>query len=202
MQPPELYEFIASQRQSHGVRLLPLTAPRRLRELLGALKRNEIVGLVADRDIGGSGQQVSFFGAPTTFSDGAAALAVRTGAPVLVGVAFRRPDGSFRATIEPPLVVAPGATRREDVSRMTQAIAERLQYHVAQHPEQWTVFQRRWPRSAPRELRTRGRRSIVKVALVSPYDFAYPGGVTEHVAHLAEQFTARPRRAHHGALVG
>ena len=36
----------------------------------------------------------------------------------------------------------------------------------------------------------------MKLALVSPYDFAYPGGVTEHVVHLAEQFTARGHDVH------
>jgi phosphatidyl-myo-inositol alpha-mannosyltransferase len=31
----------------------------------------------------------------------------------------------------------------------------------------------------------------VKIGLVSPYDYAYPGGVTEHVGHLAAEFTRR-----------
>jgi phosphatidylinositol alpha-mannosyltransferase len=36
----------------------------------------------------------------------------------------------------------------------------------------------------------------MKLALVSPYDFAYPGGVTQHVAHLAEQFIAQGHEVH------
>src|SRR5919202_5043925 len=36
----------------------------------------------------------------------------------------------------------------------------------------------------------------MKLALVSPYDFAYPVGVTEPVANLAEQFRASGLQVH------
>lgn len=36
----------------------------------------------------------------------------------------------------------------------------------------------------------------MKIALVSPYDFAYPGGVTEHVSHLATEFRELGHEVH------
>src|SRR6266536_2576634 len=65
-----------------------------------------------------------------------------------------------------------------------------------------------WSRGEPRRRRRRraarahsdrawrGREVVVKIALVSPYDYPYPGGVTEHVRSLAEQFLARGHEVH------
>jgi phosphatidylinositol alpha-mannosyltransferase len=36
----------------------------------------------------------------------------------------------------------------------------------------------------------------MKIALVSPYDFAYPGGVAEHINHLAAEFRKREHEVH------
>jgi KDO2-lipid IV(A) lauroyltransferase len=144
--PPEVFDFFARQRQALGTRLLP-SGSAGLRELLLALRRNEVIGLVTDRDVTGNGPIIPFFGAPTRFPDGAAALSVRTGAPILIGVSIRKAGGRFDGIIEPlPPVERTGDTRK-DVLLLTRAVAERLEYYVANHPEQWTVFQKRWPGS-------------------------------------------------------
>jgi lauroyl/myristoyl acyltransferase len=145
--PLEVFEFFARQRQALGGRLLAVSSSA-VREVVAALRRGEVVVLVTDRDVTGNGPLIDFFGAPTRFPDGAAALSLRTGAPILPAYAIRRRDGSFEAWIEPPLdrpkIEDPRAASRE----LTRAVARRLEYHIASHPEQWTVFQRRWPENA------------------------------------------------------
>jgi KDO2-lipid IV(A) lauroyltransferase len=143
IQPPEVFEFFARQRQALGARLLPVSAGG-LREVVAALRRGEVVALVTDRDVTGTGPVIDFFGQPTRFPEGAAALSVRTGAPVLPAYAVRRADGTFQAWIEPPLPI-PAGEAKAAARELTQAVARRLEYHIANHPEQWTVFQRRWP---------------------------------------------------------
>jgi phosphatidylinositol dimannoside acyltransferase len=149
IQPPELYEFFARQRTARGVRLMQV-GPAALRELLLGLRRNAILGIVTDRDIDGTGPMVPFFDAPTRFPDGVASLSLRTGAPILIAVPFRRPDGRFDALFEPLPPVPLTGDRKEDVLQLTRAVAKRLEYHIASHPEQWTVFQKRWPDAQPR----------------------------------------------------
>ena len=146
--PPEFLEFFRRHREGLGARMLPV-GKSALRELFLALRRNEVVGLVTDRDVTGTGPTLEFFGEPTQFPDGIAALAVRTGAPILIAIASRRPDGRFDALFEPLPPVTLTGDPKADVLRLTQAIAGRLEYHIAIHPEQWTVFQRRWPQAQP-----------------------------------------------------
>ncbi len=149
IQPPQLYDFFARQRTALGAQLLQV-GPSALRELLRGLRRNAILGIVTDRDVDGTGPMVPFFDAQTRFPDGVASLSLRTGAAILIAVPFRRPDGRFDALFEPLPAVPLTGDRKEDVLLLTRAVARRLEYHIGVHPEQWTVFQKRWPDARPR----------------------------------------------------
>lgn len=148
VEPPELDDLLHRLRSAGGIRMLVL-GPDTMRELLAALRRKEVVGLVMDRDVAGTGVEVPFFGAPASLPGGAALLALRTGAPILPAVAYRTPDQRFRGEVQPPVPVERGGSLPESVRLTTARIAERFEQIVGAHPEQWTVFQTLWPAAGP-----------------------------------------------------
>ena len=112
--------------------------------MLAALRRGEIVALVADRDLAGDGIPVTFFGRPTTMPQGPAMLAVLTGAPLVVGVCRRL--GPDRFTAHGWMVDVPrSGDRHADIAALTTAMAARVEEVIAQAPEQWWgAFQPIW----------------------------------------------------------
>jgi KDO2-lipid IV(A) lauroyltransferase len=144
VEPPELMELLIRLRSGGGVRVLPLGRDL-IKELLVVLRRNEIVGLIMDRDIAGTGVRVAFFDAETSLPGGAALLALRTGAPIIPAVAVRRADDRFEGRIGPPVEVERGADLRESIRLTTRRIAQRFEQDISAQPDQWTVYQPVWP---------------------------------------------------------
>ncbi len=145
IEPPELFDWFAELRAKLGMTVVGLGADAG-RATLQALKRNEIVCLLSDRNIGGGGIDVEFFGEGTKLPAGPATLALRTGAPILpVAVYFtRRPDG-HHGLVRPPLPAQRLGALRDDVSRITQDLATELEHLIRRAPEQWHLFQPNWP---------------------------------------------------------
>src|SRR5436305_7050109 len=82
LQPPEMFEWFADFRRSLGMEVVPL-GPEAGRAVMRALRENRFACLLSDRDIGGGGVEVEFFGERTTLPAGPVTLALRTGAPLL-----------------------------------------------------------------------------------------------------------------------
>jgi lauroyl/myristoyl acyltransferase len=144
LEPPELFDWFADMRRRMGLEVIPL-GPSAGTAILRKLKEGGIVGLVCDRDLAGTGVEVEFFGERTTLPSGPAALALRTGAPVLpVAVYFEGRDG-HRGVVRPPLPVERTGSFRADVTRVMQDVAHAFEDLIGAAPHQWHLMQPNWP---------------------------------------------------------
>ena len=145
LNPPELFEWFAKLRSDLGMNVVPL-GPQAAGEILAALKRNEVVCLLSDRDIQGGGVEVEFFGETTTLPAGPAMLGIRSQAAVLpVGVYFTPSIDGHHAVVRPPLALERVGGLRESVKVGTQELARELEGLIRRAPEQWHLFQPNWP---------------------------------------------------------
>src|SRR6478735_3179225 len=72
-------------------------------EMIGALRRNEVVAMLTDRPYAGSGSPVKFFGKTAEFSTGPALLWQHTGAAVIPAFVLRNEQGTYTAFADAPL---------------------------------------------------------------------------------------------------
>lgn len=145
LEPPELFEWFADLRKELGMTVVP-TGPTAGPAVLRALRANEIVCLLCDRDIERNGVEVEFFGERTTLPAGPATLGLRVGSPILpVGCYFTPDYNGHLALVRPPLPAVRSGSLRDDVARVTQALAQELEFLIRRAPEQWHLFQPNWP---------------------------------------------------------
>ncbi len=144
LEPPELFAFFKQLRESFGMEVVGL-GDAAGSAIIRRLRNNGLVGLVCDRDIAGTGTEVEFFGYPTTIPAGPATIALRTGAAVLPCAAYFEANGLHRGVIRPPLEIERRGGLRDDVQRITQALAHEFEHLISVAPEQWHVLQSNWP---------------------------------------------------------
>lgn len=144
LEPAELYEWFAAQRRSIGLDIVPL-GPEAGSRLMSTLRSGGLVGLLCDRDLTGSGVEVELFGERTTLPGGPATLALRTGARLLTAAVYSGPGRCHTGVVNPPLDTSRQGRFRDDVTRITQAVAREIEGLVRRAPEQWHLFQPNWP---------------------------------------------------------
>ena len=144
LDPPDLYEWFVALRESFGMHVVPL-GPSAAGEVLAALRANHVVCLLCDRDLGGSGVEVEFLGERTTLPGGPATLALRTGAPLFPTAVYYEGERGRLGVIRPPLDLTRTGRLRDDVARVTQALADELGDLIRRAPEQWHLLQPNWP---------------------------------------------------------
>jgi KDO2-lipid IV(A) lauroyltransferase len=121
-----------------------------IRRVLRALEANQAVAVLIDQHIQSSDAvYVDFFNRPAATTSALAALALRTGAPVVPVFALPLPGGRFRMVyehaVDPPRGDDPDAVRE-----FTQRCTDVLEMYVRRYPELWLWMHRRWRDSEPR----------------------------------------------------
>jgi lauroyl/myristoyl acyltransferase len=168
LRPKRVFELFLRHRRALGMGIVPLSEGTRVAEMLvSRLSQNEIITLVADRDLTGRGVEVEMFGARRLLPAGPARLALATGVPLCVCTVFTTDDG-WHTHIDPPLEFEPTGQTRSDVTGMTKLIATSFERFISAAPVDWHRFQPAGPEDEPRAGREpTGDRTPAEAGLAS-----------------------------------
>lgn len=120
------------------------TSPLAIIEAVNALRRNEVVALLGDRDGSSHTIRLPFFGRQTSIPAGAAYLAIATGAPVIP--VFVPLEGDQYATLMEEAVHFPSGhgAHAHAVREGTERILGVFEKYIRLYPDQWYNFFPYW----------------------------------------------------------
>jgi Kdo2-lipid IVA lauroyltransferase/acyltransferase len=144
---PWLDCFWQEQRASFGVELV--NGPGAFARGTDALGRGRAVGVMIDQapERRSAVVELAFLGCSARCDTTAALLSARTGAPLVLVLGRRLPDG--RHWIDVPLRLEPPArASRLWIEEATRALNLALERFILEHPSQWLWMHRRWKGAA------------------------------------------------------
>ena len=138
---PSLHDLLERVRTSTGNSVIYRRGA--IRRVLRALAANQAVAVLIDQHMHADAVYVDFFNRPAATTSALAALAMKTGAPVVPVFALPLPGGRFRMVYEHP-VEPPAPDDPEAVRKFTQRCTDVLEMYVRRYPELWLWMHRRW----------------------------------------------------------
>jgi KDO2-lipid IV(A) lauroyltransferase len=156
VKPAWLSDWITGMRAARGLQLLMVDTEERegsegtnmsaLLEGMRQLRSGGVLGVVVDRNTEETGVVIPFFGHKTRVAAGAAKMALRTRAHVVLGLCRRLPGNRFSVTFGEPIAPQGSAGNEDDVRALLTEIFSRLEKHFRLSPEQWVLLQPVWPK--------------------------------------------------------
>jgi lauroyl/myristoyl acyltransferase len=140
--PPELYDYLTKLRTSKGLKLIPVDGP--MLDLFRTLRRGGVAGVAGDRNVTDGGTVVEFFGAPARLPDGHVRLALRTGAPMIMGFSRRLGRDAYEARFWPHFCIPDEGSEDERMAAGMAYVVRGLEEAISAHPEQWVVTVPMW----------------------------------------------------------
>ncbi len=120
------------------------TSPLAIIEAINALRRNEVLCLLGERDGSSNTILVDFFGKSTPFPTGAAYLSLASGAPVIPVFVLLEGD-KYATLMEEPIYFSGGHGQHAQAIRCgMERLAAVFEQYIRQYPDQWYNFFNFW----------------------------------------------------------
>ena len=143
----EIVKIFRKLQKQQGGLFIPINQWREaLREILGCLRKNEVVCFLSDERKKGSDVEVSFFDHAALTATGPAVIALKTGAPIVPIFIVRTGEDSHTIFIEPQLTLKHRGDITNTVTEVMAACSSVIEKYVRKYPEQWFWFKNRWSR--------------------------------------------------------
>lgn len=115
-----------------------------IRQIYNVLKEKNIVAMVADQRGPEESIKIEFFNRKTSILIGPAALALKTGAPIVYGIAIRQKDYSYIANIVEINTDDLPDNYDDKIIEISRRHMKHLESIIRQYPEQWLWMHNRW----------------------------------------------------------
>ena len=142
-QNTKLNRLFVHQRALAGMKVIPVG--RAALKSFRALKQNEVVVILGDRDVTERGIQADFFGTPTFLPRGPAVLAARSGAGIFFGYVVRESTHKYQTVFRPEIERDLTASLEEQEEMILKGLVKEMEACIINHLDQWYMYYRLWP---------------------------------------------------------
>jgi Kdo2-lipid IVA lauroyltransferase/acyltransferase len=139
---PYVNQWMNAAREKWLNKVVPLGMS--VREIFKQLKEKRVVAMVADQRGPSDGIRVNLFGMRTSVYPGPAMLALKTKAPIIIGLNVRQKDNSYKVFFEEVCMENLPEKDEDKIIEISQRHTEFLERYVRQYPEQWLWMHKRW----------------------------------------------------------
>jgi len=139
---PRLDKLLIKMRSGQGVNIIDRDSGAK--DALRDLRSGHAVGILIDQDTRVASIDVEFFGHQASTPVGAAALADKTGAPVVPLAILRQPDGKYLLSIKPAIAFNNDLPKQERIRAMVQEQTRQLEEFIRRDIPQWVWMHLRW----------------------------------------------------------
>jgi KDO2-lipid IV(A) lauroyltransferase len=136
-----LNELLNRLRESNGCKVI--RKGMQTKNILKALRGNNIVGILSDQDAGKNGMFVEFFGRPTSCHTGPFEIAKHTGSLILPNFIVRT-GGPYHKVYLEEYIDFKATKSDDDIRQNLQKFFKILESYVRKYPDQWLWLHKRW----------------------------------------------------------